>query len=257
MPATELIAQRFRRRLASYGEAAVVQKAMAQTLIEQLSRVHAAPAFANVIELACGTGFLTQALLERFHVQHLVVNDLVAAFEGNIAEIIRTAGVGRYAFLPGDMEQLALPHGMNLILSNASFQWLGDPAAFLERAVRHLAPGGLLAFGTFGPQQYVEISALTGEGLRYLTLDACCDTLAPLGTIHYAHEEPVRLAFQSPLTALAHIRDTGVNAVRPRFWTRQDQKAFAQRYQAQFPHAQGVRLTYHPIYVIFQKAVAP
>lgn len=257
MPATELIAQRFRRRLASYGEAAVVQKSMAQALIDQLSLVHEGTGFKDVIELGCGTGLLTQALLEQFRVQHLIVNDLVEDFKAGIEEIIRPAGLQRYTFLPGDMEQLTLPDGMDLIISNAAFQWLGAPQAFLARVVQHLAPGGLLAFATFGPRQYIEISTLTGEGLDYLTLDECGDTLAPFGTIRYAHEEQVSLAFKSPQTVLAHIRDTGVNAVRSRFWTRQDQNAFVQRYQTQFPHAEGVRLTYNPIYVIFQKAMAP
>jgi malonyl-CoA O-methyltransferase len=53
---------------------------------------------------------------------------------------------------------------------------------------------------------------------------------------------------------LGHIRDTGVNAVRSRFWTRRDQREFVQRYRDRFQHEDGVRLTYNPIYLIFRKA---
>ena len=64
MPATDLIEQCSRRRLASYGKAAVVQKAMAQALIAQLPIARQTPVFGNVLELDHGSGFLTQAVLE-------------------------------------------------------------------------------------------------------------------------------------------------------------------------------------------------
>jgi malonyl-CoA O-methyltransferase len=250
----ELIGKRFSRRIASYDEAAVVQRSMAQMLVEQLSHIQESRECGSALELGCGTGVLTRSLLSAFKLEHLVVNDLTAAYDERIRSIIAPFNIARYEFLAGDMEQVTLPQQMDLIVSNAAFQWLTDPGAFLSKVVECLKPGGILAFATFGPEQYTEIASLTGDRLPYLTLDACRGALEPAGTVLYTYEDHMSLVFDSPMGVLGHIRDTGVNAVRSRFWTRRDQREFVQRYQERFQHEDGVRLTYNPIYLIFRKA---
>jgi malonyl-ACP O-methyltransferase BioC len=250
----DLIEERFRRRIASYDDAAVVQRGMAQTLIEQLAHALNSRTCGKTLELGCGTGTLTRALLKSFELERLITNDLTAAYDERIRKITTAFNITQYEFLPGDMEQLELPRGMDLVVSNAAFQWLSNPGVFLRKVIDCLVPGGVLAFATFGPDQYIEIATLTGNRLPYLTLDACCNALDPYGTILYTDEDHVPMVFDSPMGVLGHMRDTGVNAVRRRFWTRRDQREFVQRYREQFPHKSGVRLTYNPIYVVFRKA---
>ena len=59
----ELIGKRFSRRIASYDEAAVVQRSMAQMLVEQLSHIQQSRECGSALELGCGTGVLTRSLL--------------------------------------------------------------------------------------------------------------------------------------------------------------------------------------------------
>jgi malonyl-CoA O-methyltransferase len=254
-PQKTLIEERFGRRLSSYNKAAIVQRTMAHTLVERLSKNQTSTPLDTVLELGCGTGVLTESLLKAFEIKHLIANDLATVFDRCIQPIVQQFSIPEYEFLCGDMEQVVLPNPINLIVSNAAFQWLNDPKAFLIRALEHLAPGGFLAFTSFGLEQYTEISSLTGNQLDYLTLDSFCNTLSAHGTTLYAYEDHVAMDFQSPMAVLGHIRDTGVNAVQRRFWTRRDLRDFVERYQKQFPYKQGVRLTYNPIYVIFQKDV--
>ncbi len=250
----ELIGERFSRRIASYDNAAVVQRGMAQLLVEQLAHVLNSRTCGKTLELGCGTGALTRAILKSFKMKYLIANDLTSAYDVRIRRIVDAFDVPHYEFLAGDMEQIALPRDIDLILSNAAFQWLTNPGAFLHHVVDCLVPGGILAFATFGPDQYIEIATLTGDRLPYLTLDACRGALEPHGTVLYADEDHIPMVFDSPAGVLGHIRDTGVNAVRRRFWTRGDQRRFIEQYREQFPHKSGVRLTYNPIYLIFRKA---
>ena len=60
-----------------------------------------------------------------------------------------------------------LPEELDLLISNATFQWLEDFGGFLTGMKSHLKKNGILAFSTFGPQNLREIRALTGSSLKY------------------------------------------------------------------------------------------
>ena len=75
------IAQTFRRGLASYGRAAQVQKDGTSRLLDLFALVSAQTRFENVFEFGAGTGFLTRALLDRFQIGTLTLNDLLPEAE--------------------------------------------------------------------------------------------------------------------------------------------------------------------------------
>ena len=53
-----------------------------------------------------------------------------------------------------------------------------------------------------------------------------------------------------PLAVLKHLRATGVNSIGQQAWTRRQVSDFIARYQHEFGGEQGVRLTYHPLFVV-------
>jgi trans-aconitate 2-methyltransferase len=94
----------------------------------------------TVVDLGCGTGRLTAEL-------HRAVGAArTTGVDSSPAMLARApAGVPGLAFVAGDLAAWEGPP-VDLVLANASFQWVDDHPGLLARLRRQLAPGGQLAF---------------------------------------------------------------------------------------------------------------
>ncbi len=244
LPDKNLVRLRFARSLDSYDQAAEVQASMASALMETLTTL-AGTEFPRVLEAGCGTGVLTTQLEQTLHYQELLLVDLVP-------ECVRFhQNRPRSRFLAGDMESLTLPPNVDLCVSNAVFQWFSHPADFLARLAQALRPGGILAFTTFGPQNFQEVAALTGRGLTYPAREKWEEMLRQAGYAILHQSESLRpMVFSRPEDVLRHLKATGVTATgkgeAP--WNRSRIQGFQEEYARRFPAPGGnVRLTYHPL----------
>jgi trans-aconitate 2-methyltransferase len=95
----------------------------------------------RVVDLGCGTGELTAGLVERWQPVDLVGLDSSAAM---LAEAEPRAG-GPLRFVRGDLADPPLDGAFDVVLANASLQWVPNHADVLARWVAMLAPGGQLA----------------------------------------------------------------------------------------------------------------
>ena len=245
------IAQTFRRGLASYGRAAQVQRDGTSRLLDLFALVSAQTRFENVFEFGAGTGFLTRALMDRFQIGTLTLNDLLPE-----AEARATAGLDReVAFLPGPVEDLIFDQQFDLIASAATVQWVDDQHALLEQLVTALKPGGWLLLSGFGPGHFTELQSLGLSQLGPSFRDPeGWRAILPAG-LHpvTVQMESHILRLSSPHSVLKHLRETGVNGTVGRQWTRALLKDFENRYQQEFGSAEGVSLTYQPVYLIARK----
>ena len=133
----ELIARSFHKGMTSYGNSAVVQKGVAERLVEMLCQ-NFAGRNAKAFEIGCSTGNLTELLVDRLSIETLFVNDLVADFYAVLQERIRQLGEVRLIPLFGDIEKVELPDGLDLVVSSATLQWLEDlPALFFTNCCGH------------------------------------------------------------------------------------------------------------------------
>lgn len=149
-------------RADSYDQAASVQRLAAAALAE---RIVAVPLAANprILELGCGTGFLTRALAERLGPARWTVSDIAPA----MVERARAGGgpAADYRVIDGEAIDPALG-AFDLIMSGMAFQWFADLPGAVTRLAARLAPGGLLAFSTMAQGSFAEWSAaLDAEGL--------------------------------------------------------------------------------------------
>ena len=244
----KLVCRRFGRHLTSYDANAHLQHQMAERLLTQLLRTTGRPAWPRVLEIGCGSGGLSRLIAERLQCGRLWLNDLVpdcAAAAANIAGAV---------FLPGDIETLILPESLDLILSNAALQWVGDLPRLLVRLRAALQHGGVLAFTTFGPATCREIGQLCQVALPYRSLDELTALLAAQFEVLEKDEAVRTLGFSEPAAVLRHLKATGVSgAGRPEYWTRGRLAAFYAEYRQKFPFAGGVGLTYQPIRFIVRK----
>ena len=247
----QLIRRRFGRNFAQYHRTAQVQKVLCSRLAELIDQ-HITEPPARAMEIGTGTGFLTSLLLGRYPNSAWFLNDIADESQTFLAPY--TTGC-RTSFIPGDAELIALPDKLDLVASASTVQWFDDLAAFTRRVHESLLPGGILAFTTFGPDNFNEIKTLTGEGLDYLTLEEFRIMLSQQGyEIVESSQYTVRLAFDTPGDVLRHIKATGVNSLRPVRWGIERFTRFEQEYRDLFATTEGrVQLSYHPILIIARK----
>lgn len=246
-----LLQRRFGRHLKTYDTLAVVQRAIAGRLAERLERLVERPeAVRYGVEIGAGTGFLTRHLVRLFPEAEWVVNDLVPESRHYLPQ------EDKIRFEAGDGERFPFDRGAyDLIASASTVQWFDDLPGFIARAAAGLrSESGVLAFSTFGPENFREIARTTGQGLDYRTLADLCGHCREAGLEVLAGEEwTEQQLYPTPIDVLRHLRLTGVNAVAAERWTHSRLRQFEADYRTAFSTAEGVTLTFHPILVVAKK----
>jgi malonyl-CoA O-methyltransferase len=241
----------FRRGLATYHDAAIAQARIAALLVDALQAAGAPLAFGKALEFGCGTGHLTAQILQRFCLDHLILNDLVADCASVLQPILQ-AHRTQVAFHAGAIETLPLPMGLDLVASASAVQWVQDPAALITRLAAHLAPGGWLAISGYGRGHFAELQGAAAPS--YLDPGDWRAILPADLRVHSLTAQPIRLQFADGISLLRHLRQTGVNAGAGTQWTRANLVDFEKRLRAAQPNASDLNLTYCPVTVIAQKA---
>jgi malonyl-CoA O-methyltransferase len=250
------IALRFAQAGQSYPEQAIVQRKIAQRLFDLIAQ-YGVGQYDKVFEIGCGSGNLTQLLMQKLNIKDLILNDLYEDVQQHFNfNLISNPQVN---WLIGDIEQLEFPQNLNLVASSSALQWINDLDAIFKQAFHHLTAHAELCFSSFGQDNLREIKSLTGQGLSYLSLENLQDKLQHNGfEILHMSEQVEQLSFEHPKQVLQHLKATGVTATASSFrWTKQSLMDFYQNYQ-QFSHLDEsgramYHLTYHPIYCIARR----
>ncbi len=244
-----LIAKRFGSAIETYNSSATAQQQIANGLATELSMVYKGfkETPEKIIEIGCGTGFLSNILFEKFSPKSLLLNDLCPEMASPLKELLKNPSV---EFRACDAECMTLPQGeVDLIASCSTIQWFSAPYEFLKRCHTALKANGILALTTFGTENLQEISTTTGVGLPYSPLKI------PEGfSTIIKKEETITLEFSNPMEVLRHLQQTGVNALPSTTWTKQMLQDFTTKYTEKFSTPdKTVTLTYQPITLIAQK----
>ena len=248
------VRQSFCRGLQSYHEAAQVQAQIARDLVQLLKAQAQQQPLGRVLEFGCGTGHLTQALLQEVEVEELTLNDLVPEAEGPMRKVLERQGQNA-DFRFGAIETLDLPGKLDLIASASTVQWIEDLPQCIHHLSGHLAPGGWLALSGFGSDQFMELAALGSRAAAPSYLDACdWPALLPKGMELVAlRQQAISLHFDGVMPLLRHLRETGVNGHAARGWGRRDLRRFEGRYRELFEQDGKLPLTYDAVWVLARK----
>ena len=234
----DLIQKRFAKNLDTYNDNAKIQKKMAERLLLFLDRKD----FDDILEIGCGTGFLTLLVNEKFSFKTYTANDIVESCEKYVKEINP-----KINFIPADIEKAVenSDKKYDLIISNAVFQWVENLESFIKLLVSKLNDGGVLLFSTFGPENFREVNFVLGKTLPYYSANELQEIIKDYKNI--VEQEMHVMAFKTPKDILKHIKSTGVNALEMVSWTKTDMQKFENGYNN---FCSGIpTLTYHPIYV--------
>lgn len=211
----EAIARCFDAAADTYDGGADSQRQIALALRQQVLRHLPSPAL-KVLEIGCGTGFLTSALQPDLPDCRWIATDVAP----RMLQICRQrVGEGAVTFdrMDGEYPDLA-ERNFDLIVSNLAAQWFVEPAAGLRRLHALLRPGGLLAVTTLG------------SGTFRQWRDACIDAGVEPATPPYPEPSHLRRMLGAdveilqqawPLTCanihgfLEHLKLTGARVAAP------------------------------------------
>lgn len=240
------IKKQFEKSMKDYDKNATVQDLMASKMIFELVKI--SDNYENILELGCGTGLLTKRAVKHLHFKNYCANDLVEKSKGYVQKVIPDV-----TFLAGNALKIKPSKKMDLVISNAMFQWFDNLDKALEILKLSTAKGGLLAFTTFAPSNFKEITEITGLTLKYKSKDEIEQILIKQGfSVLYSEDFYEVMTFKTPLELLAHMKNTGVNSLSENTWTVKKVKEFCDKYAKKYPKT---TLTYSPIIIIARKIV--
>jgi len=145
----------FSRNAESYDDYAAVQRKCAEKLIGLIGE----KPFSSILEIGCGTGIYTRLLHDRYGDAEITAVDI----SEKMVEIAREKLTGKnISFMIADGEQITPDGKLDLITSNASFQWFENIEETLELFTGALADGGMLCFSMYGPETFKEFREVLG-----------------------------------------------------------------------------------------------
>lgn len=129
--------------------------------VDLLARVGATEV-SRVVDLGCGPGNLTAILRQRWPAAGVVGVDSSPEMVGRARE----AGIEGVRFEVGDLRAWQADRPVDVLVSNATLQWVPDHLALLPGLVAQVAPGGWLAFqvpGNFAEPSHALLHELAAE----------------------------------------------------------------------------------------------
>lgn len=143
MTRKQRIGRAFGAASATYAERATVQRLAAEQLADVIAALPLPPN-PRVLEIGCGVGFLTRALLNRLPGARIVATDLSPA----MVEACRTSvPQADYAVMDGEHPTFG-ERRFDLVCAGLAVQWFEAMEPSLKGLCRLLKPGGHLAFST-------------------------------------------------------------------------------------------------------------
>lgn len=241
------IKETFSRNYNTYSHEAIVQAVMADKLIEFIMKF-VGKDFNSILEIGCGTGFVSKQISEKFIFSNITCNDLTSIYAHKIKKLYHKST--NFSFIEGDAE--ALPkeiNNLNLIVSGSAFQWFHSLENALHNFRQQLHDNGVIAFSTFGQHNFMEVKEITGVGLDYKTKNNIENIIQEDFELIFSSETIQTLHFKKPINVLQHMKKTGVNSLLGNNKTFNFSN-FEKEYSRKFNHTKGLSLTYHPMYFI-------
>lgn len=148
-----------------YDRHARVQREVAQRLAAEIAALPLPPA-PRILEIGCGTGFLTEALIGHGLGGDWLVSDISPEMIRRCRRRIGGRKGLRFAVLDGEYGEPEDAGRFDLVCSSLVMQWFDDHEAALARMLGWLAPGGHCLFATLAAESFTEWRAAhEAEGL--------------------------------------------------------------------------------------------
>ncbi|HVN67371.1 MAG TPA: malonyl-ACP O-methyltransferase BioC [Candidatus Sulfotelmatobacter sp.] len=234
------VRESFSRGARDYDKNAVLQKQLADELLAGVQALTPR----TILDIGCGTGYLADRLAGKFPRADVFGIDTAVGMIRTAEKKYRRPNLN---FLVGDGEEINFNAGIfDLIVSNASFQWMDAGKVFPE-AARVSRPGGDFIFQTFGPGTLRELKA---AGFRVNTFPSLAEIEALLrdkfGEVSLKSKIVPQL-FRNAREIILHLYEIGAEtAAKERARDFDIFKAFSE-YKRRYGSAEGVAASYEVI----------
>ncbi len=218
-PQKQSIKKEFGKNPDYYDQNADCQKESAERLIASLEPWTAIIPRGPILEVGCGTGFLSRHLPGLFKERSIEITDLAP----EMVEYCRRKmdlkdEMERVTFDVRDAEYLtAAEESVSLIIHNFVAQWFQDPALSMERMVECLKPGGLMLAAFPGSDSFPEWKEATEKADVDYTGNELPDTeeivvkLSNLPVKVDYYEDTISSRFSSAREFFRHLKKIGAS----------------------------------------------
>jgi malonyl-CoA O-methyltransferase len=246
-PRRAAIAQAFSSAQA-YDRHARVQRDIARQLAARIAMLPLGPN-PRVLEFGCGTGFLTEALVDAQMGGEWLITDLSPAMAERCRARIGARWPCQFAALDAEYDRPKGDQRYDLICSSLAAQWFDDLAGALPHLIAQLAPGGHLIFTTLAQGSFAEWRAAhTAHGLAAGTPDyPSAAQLAALPPMHLRQPARVDCHIETHASArdfLRALKAIGAGTAAP---THQPINPAAMRRVMRHFEAGGAQVTYEVV----------
>jgi malonyl-CoA O-methyltransferase len=258
----------FNAAASTYRDYAEVQKYIAARLID-VQKPEAGGR--SILEIGCGTGFLTEQIKEKFagkwkkfHAIDPAKNMIETCKKDPKLKGIEFFAESAEDFLSSKNFQSTKPgvyknnadaeYKYDLVMAASVFHWIEDLGALLKNIRSHMEPGGEFIFSTYGTLMFLEFYSTLGEELslpHYLSKDQWRELLEKTGfTDIHCTEEIYKKRYQGAKDILRMINKTGVNLKTSKTISPKKLQKFIKDYDTTHMTSDGnVVLTYDVLYI--------
>jgi malonyl-CoA O-methyltransferase len=213
----------FDRASAGYEASAALQARVGRELLSRLEPFGFQPRV--VLDLGCGTGWLSGELKQRYRRAAVIALDLAPG-------MLREAGrhqrlLRKFERVCGDAMHLPLANSsVDLVFSSLMLQWCQPLEPALGEVRRILKPGGFFCFSTLGPDTLFELRTAWSAADEFSHVNRFTDMHEVGGAlVHAGLGEPVldvervQLGYRDVITLMRELKSIGAHNVthgRPR-----------------------------------------
>ena len=196
------VAQSFDKRADQYDFYNAIQNEVAESLVGDLP-AYVAP---EILEIGCGTGALTQHLLETYKDGHFYITDISPKMVDRARARFGQTDNIEWGVMDGETPDQTRRY--DLIVSNMAFQWFSDLKNSLERLQGLLKPNGTLLYSIPAADGFKEWHTILEE----LSLQS--------GTLEYKkpagifREEEKAVQYESTFDFLQSMKKLGAHTPR-------------------------------------------
>jgi malonyl-CoA O-methyltransferase len=213
----------FEQSAAHYDAVAMLQRVVADRLLERLGLLRMQPA--TVLDLGSGTGYCSAALAAHYPGARITALDLASAMvQKSRGRFSRWSRLRRgHQFVCADAEALPFAdQSFDMLFSNLTLQWCGDLQTTFAEMKRVLRPGGVVLYTTLGPDTLRELRAswaAVDEGVHvntFLDMHEVGDAMLRARLAEPVMDmEQLTITYEEALTLMRDLKTLGAHNVNP------------------------------------------